>query len=327
MKQIFKIAKYAIFTATCFATTALSAWYDPSGQWGHRFPNRWDIPSRGKYTLRADLLLLRPRLSNLQVNENAFAGTNLLPAGSTFTFINNKKIRHFNWDDAWKIGFGYACGNCWEANLNWTHYITKAQMSDLLGAETRWKLDLEIIDLEVGKTFWLTRCLYVKPYLCIRAARINQRYRFKIPRVLLDIPASGTLIFSYGGTLRNTYLAGGPRIGFDSQWNLGCGFNIYLTAAGSWLYGERQNRFRDFLFARERDTDRSNAHAAIADFSVGLGWSDLWYNETRRLTFRFGYEHHYFYQETGFPAEGLVVNARNKSWYIQGIAGSIIVDF
>lgn len=326
MKRYLKTALLTIFSIACLTTTTLSAWYDPTGYWGKRYPNYYDIPSRGKYTVRAEMLYLRPHVDNVKVNDNFIqSGFQFFDPNTILIFTNNERARRFKWKPGWKVGVGYACNDCWEADLNWTHYSSKAYIADFLRAETDWKLHLDMIDLEVGKEMWFRNCLRIKPFAGIRFAQIKQRYEFDVGAV--GISPFGIFPFDYSGKLKHNYLAGGPRIGFDSQFCLGCGFHFFLTGAAAWIWGEMQNRFHDNVLISKLDKDHHWEGTGITDISCGLGWSDLWYNERRRLTFRFGYEHHWFIHQNKFDNEGALVRRNHTSWFVHGIGGSIILDF
>lgn len=330
MKNLIKTALFAVFALTAFSTQTLSAWYDPTGHWGARCPNYYYLPSRGKYTVRAELLYLRPHIDNIKINDKAIADSqpfNNIP-GLVFNFTNDERKRRFKWNYGWKVGIGYACDDCWEADLNWTHYQSKAFLSDFHGAETKWKLHLEMFDLEIGREMWFRRCFRLKPYFGIRLAQIKQRYRFEVDGEATSLLFPGlTSPFELNGVLRHNYLALGPRAGFDSQIGLGCGFHFFFTAAAAWVWGETQNRYKDSFVVEGLDKDHHWDGTGITDLSVGLGWSDLWWHETRRLTFRFGYEHHWFIHQNKFDNEGAIARRDHRSWFVQGIGGSMTCDF
>lgn len=329
MEHFLKAAKIITITLATFISSSLSAWYDPTGYWGLRCPDRYDIPSRGKYTIRGELLYLRPHVDNVKVNKRAIENSKFFQGipGLEFFFTNDERKRRFKWRDGWKVGLGYACNDCWEADLNWTHYQSRAKLADFGGADTHWKVHLDIIDLEVGKEMWFRRCFRLKPYLGLRFAQIKQGYKFKVEGNTQNFFLPGVLSkFELDGVLRHNYLGGGPRAGFDASWCVGCGFNFYVTAAAAILWGEMQNRYRDNFVVEGIDKDHHWEGIGITDLSAGIGWSDLWWNETRRLTFRFGYEHHFFIHENKFDSEG-GVSRGNRSWFVQGIGGTMIVDF
>lgn len=330
MKKFLQASKWIVLTLATFSMSSLSAWYDPTGYWGQRCPNRYDFPARGLYTVRAELLYLRPHVDNLKINRGAIESAPSFSGipGLLFQFTNNKRERRFKWKHGWKVGVGFACDDCWEADLNWTHYQSRAELSDFRKAKTHWKVHLDAIDLEIGKEMWFRNCIRLKPYLGLRFAQIKQRYKFDIKGNTITFFNPGVLSkFELFGNLRHNYLGGGPRIGFDLSWCVGCGFNFYVTAAANYLWGEMQNRYGDNFIVKKDDKDHHWEGIGITDLSCGIGWSDLWYNERNRLTFRFGYEHHFFIHENSFDSEGGIARRDHKNWFVHGIGGTIILDF
>lgn len=336
MKKLLKASRLIVFALASFASSTLSAWYDPTGYWGRHYPNCYEFPSRGLYTVRAELMNLRPHIDNLKLDNTTIQNAvNFSGTPGLVLYTNDERKRRFQWRYGWKVGIGFACSDCWEADLNWTHYQSKAKLSDFAGVFTKWKVHVEMIDLEIGKEMWFRRCFRLKPYAGLRFAEIRQRYRFNIPGIIQPpFPAPGTPLFDLDipssflvqGVMRHIYLAGGPRIGVDISWCLGCGFNFYIKAAANYLFGEMQDRYKDDLIVRGVDKDHHWEGTGITDLSCGIGWSDLWWNQTKRLTFRFGYEHHFFIHETKLDQEGAISRAQHN-WFVQGVGGSIILDF
>ena len=340
MRQILKIATLIITACTALASQTLLGWYDPTGRWGACYPSCYYLPPRGRYTVRAEFLYLRPHTNNLKPDKDAFVHSKPFKCfpNLIFKFNNDERKRRFKWNYGWRVGIGFACNDCWEADLNWTHYQSKnAHLADFRGAETKWKVHLDMVDLEIGKEMWFRRCFRLKPHLGLRVAQIKQRYRFEIDGFVINPLVTGPVFpcltpgftspFELFGTLRHNYLALGPRAGFDAQIPVGCGFHVYVTGAAAWLWGEMQNRYRDNFILEGDDRDNHWEGSGTTDFSVGLGWSDLWWHERRRLTFRFGYEHHWFIHETKFRNEGGIRRRNQTSWFVQGVAGSITCDF
>jgi hypothetical protein len=341
MKKFLKASSLVVFAFASLTSSTLSAWYDPSGYWGRHYSQCYQLPSRGKYTIRAELLLLRPHVDNLKVNRTAIENAKIFKCipNPNFIFSNDERKRRFKWRYGWKVGIGFACYDCWEADLNWTSYSSKAFLADFNAVESKWKLQLEMIDLEIGKEMWFRRCFRLKPYIGIRSALIRQRWRFNVEGAVQTTPIPGTPFistcltpvptspFQLRGNLRHIYLALGPRIGFDASWCVGCGFSFFFTAAANYLYGEMQNRYGDSFVLEGIDKDHHWEGTGITDLSAGIGWSDLWWNERRRLTFRFGYENHFFIHENKLDSEGGVIRPKHTNWFIQGVGGTIAVDF
>lgn len=330
MKKILQVSLLMVFAVALLASGTLSAWYDPTGFWGRHYPRCYYFPSRGNYTIRAELLYLRPHVNNLKVKKSSIENSHVFQGipGLIFSYTNDERKRRFRWKEGFKIGFGYACSDCWEADINWTSYASRAKIKDFGGVESKWKVHLDMVDLEIGKEMWFRRCFRLKPFVGLRFAQIRQRYKFEVVgNVRSPFFLPGQLsFFELDGVLRHNYLAGGPRIGVDVSWLVGCGFSIYIIAAANYLTGEMQNRYKDNFVVEGIDKDHHWEGSGITDVCFGIAWSDLWWNQRRRLTFRFGYEHHFFIHENKLDHEG-GISRQNNSWFVQGVGGTISVDF
>jgi len=116
------------------------------------------------------------------------------------------KTPDFGWDFGFKAGIGYnsACDG-WDFGITWTWYQGKAndqvevERSDnqsllplwsaffpnqaaplyAIDIETHWKLELNLIDLELGREFWTSKYVTLRPHLGLRLASLKQNYEIQ----------------------------------------------------------------------------------------------------------------------------------------------------
>jgi len=191
-------------------------------------------------------------------------------------FIDARYIMpNTSWDFGFKVGLGYntTCDG-WDFGVNWTHYNGSSHkhvniqpdenrlllslwsyVDDDGGSETladitdmiaKWRLNLDLVDLSLGRASWNSKRLSLHPYIGLRYAKIEQN---------LNIQSKGGEFYE-GFTpqvnnevdVDNNFRGFGFRGGFDSVWNLGCGWGIYGDLALSLVYGrfsidhDEQNR-------------------------------------------------------------------------------------
>ena len=280
-----------------------------------------------------------------------YALVNQVEAPETFTYkkfidtLNNLvgaeyKIPRFKWEYGYKLGLGYQtlCDG-WDIGVLWTKYEGKASshidatvggnytilpiwsaFSQIPGCllyatdiKTHWDLELDLIDLELGREFWVSKYLSLRPHVGLRISLINQDfviqhkggtwYGFKF---LAIWPLNNKV------TLENHYRGFGVRSGLDSVWNFGCGFGLYGNFAASIIYGRfsiahretnretvkpyREEQLTPYGRLKILDTkEHFRASRAMLDVGMGLQWSGIFCNNKWGLTAMIGWEHHLFF--------------------------------
>lgn len=299
------------------------------------------------------------------------------------TFVNSRlKNIHPEWDVGFRLGLGYTLPcDCWGIEVLWTHFQTHAHssfnrpfadpgrsetsgafftpgygftdlnQSDLEGIDrtkARWKLHLDLVDVEFGRFVCLSECLTIRPHIGVRAAWINQSFRIVNSVDALDLGLSGEI---QNVRLKGDYEGVGLRGGLDTLWNLGCGFSLYGNAAGSVLYGnynvKSENNYRFFIDSPVLDIveqkDDFCACRAATDAVLGVRWRSCFCEDTVALTFQIAWEHHLFFNQNPFEDFVLLVcegiefdpdsgDAKNTQNYrgnlcLKGISLSAMLDF
>lgn len=252
----------------------------------------------------------------------------------------------FKWDFGFKLGIGYntTCDG-WDIGILWTHYRGKAfshneaELEDnfallplwsdfglIISAgsangttgtdlplfatdiETNWKLDLNLIDIELGREFWTGKRVSLRPFVGLRVAFIKQDFgivhhggNFEIPAnqstFNLPVPVNDFV------KLNNDFKAVGIRPGLNSIWNIGCGWGIYGESALSILYGrfdiEHREKTKEIAAPFDEDKvmetkDGFRAARLALDLALGVKWSALFCDCKYGFSAQLGWENHLF---------------------------------
>lgn len=198
----------------------------------------------------------------------------------------------FEWSPGFRLGAGTRLCSCWDAALYWTHLNTNGRGHD--GANrAHWKLWFNEVDAVVGYKFDCCCNFTVRPFLGVRYARINQRFSAHLESTI-NVPAVAASSLAISSKHHNERFQGaGPLLGFEADFNLGCGFSVYGNLAGHLLYGEFKNRFNDsdtFTAAINNCNSNSESCAVLRGYDAGLG---IRYDYCC-TTIQLGLEHHGF---------------------------------
>lgn len=268
-------------------------------------------------------------------------------SGSETSYHTKKKSPHSRWDVGFRVGIGYqAACDCWDGALVWTNFTTDQSAShheaasgshwftpswgaipgtgtssgNLLGgnlnndgdfpvsrAHAHWKLRLNLIDLEFGREYCVNTCLSLRPFVGVRGASINEKYKLKYDATTLigSTEVNGPFDRVH---LTNDYEGAGVRGGLDTAFDIGCGLSLYGGVAASLLYGETEVKSREHLCVASasnisnevevRQKDKNCGCRAITDAEIGLRWQKMCCD--KMVVFQIGWEHHFFFSQNQF---------------------------
>jgi hypothetical protein len=301
--------------------------------------NRWSIDADFLYFTACEGGLSYGSESRAQT----FGGT---VGGSSASTHTKLKHPHQRWDVGYRLGIGYEICDCWDTNLTWTNFDTDGHAKQdeivnanqwftpaynaipgtglaggaLLGgnaaagenrfpvqfANAHWKLRLNLLDLEIGHEFCATPCLSLRPFIGVRGASINEKYRIRY-ETIVSTGASVVASVNDRVHLKNDFEGAGVRGGLDSEFDLGCGLSLYGGVAASLLYGETEIKTREVLIASPGvagtvvevcQKDSTCGCRAITDAEIGVRWQKTCCN--RVVAFQLGWEHHFFFNQNQF---------------------------
>ncbi|MBS0628696.1 MAG: hypothetical protein JSS30_00555 [Verrucomicrobia bacterium] len=261
--------------------------------------------------------------------------TATVAANTVFNHLANAEYKHpsSKWDWGFKVGIGY-CSPCdgWDLNLLWTWYhgrnsntldsdvtdntailplwseFASSQGGVLFAtsADAHWKLKLNLVDLELGRNFWVSRYLAIRPFVGLRYASVKQHYEITYNGG--SFAASATQFpFNDRVDLENDYRGAGLRAGLGSEWNFGCGWALYGNLAASIIYGRFSVDHDEWIRIANTtphsefnilDTSESlRASRAILDMSLGIQWSTMFCSCKYGFTAMLGWESHVFFDQ------------------------------
>jgi hypothetical protein len=263
------------------------------------------------------------------VTSTTSAGT---PPRIAVTNRAHAKRPNFKYDPGFRIGLINHCScDCWDFAINWTHFRTKATangtsedavtfFSDwerIVGANPgtargRYTLNLDLVDLEFGRKFYVSNCFILRPQFGLRFARVNQSYRIVSSAAIGTDPLE---TFESRVKAHSDFLSVGPRVGLDVELDIGCGLSLFGCAAGSIVFGKFDDHSRELLtdttdidapalgvFNYEAKSSAHRCSRTITDLAFGVKWVRCleWCNRSHPVSLAFAWEHHGFFNFNHF---------------------------
>jgi hypothetical protein len=157
------------------------------------------------------------------------------------------------WSPGFKAGIGYTFGSqdFWDLFLRYTYFQThqSGQQSGTLlpwwsptvlgptatKASADWTLHYNVLDLELGRDYFVCKTLAFRPLVGLRGALIKQHYEAHYDGVFTIGGASST--FPTEMTAENKFSGGGIRAGAQMSWHFTRDWAVNGSISGSLLYG------------------------------------------------------------------------------------------
>lgn len=284
--------------------------------------------SKNAFFLTADFLYWRADLDGVLI---AVKGNN-----QNFEFLNKMELLDvdFDWNPAFRVGLGgILAKDSWDLKAEYTRYTSNTHRSDQVSGDNalmpiwssvtnvndpngpliinqaashasgHYGLKYNVADLELGRNYFVSRALSVRPFIGIRGVWIYQDISFHYSGLIFaeDQP------FSPLTTRAETdYEAGGIRIGFDGGWHFNRQWSFFTGISGSLVYGEfdtsqNMKTKNDSLISHLKGD--FNAARPNLEIIFGLQWETYFCKDRCRVSFGIGYEFVQWFLMNEFPKE------------------------
>jgi hypothetical protein len=271
-----------------------------------------------------------------------------------FPTISGKSSRvHFDWDWGFRIGGGYHFEHdAWDAYVNFTWFQTDAStrahppsggtLVPQKGAvntvtadniKAHWDVHNYVLDLELGRRFFVSKFLAFRPQFGIETAWIFQHRRFKMAQPL--DPTTGI----EGGTVRGrcNFWGIGPRAGVEGTWFFGKHFSLFGSANGALLWGHFDTRNKENIETPTGDLPSlrvdDDFHRLVPNVQMvtGLSWDANIDSDLYHLEVKLGYEFQYWWRQNQFLNEQqpllFGLQHESKDMTLNGVTLDVRFDF
>lgn len=238
--------------------------------------------------------------------------TDATPPDGTIDFNGHLERVTPDWSPGFRLGYG---GNMsydeWDIFVNWTWFKSHAKDSSetskrgmlltlwghpdvnspgqsangALYAKGIWDMTINVLDLEMGRSFWVGRHLSLRPFIGARGAWIGQDFRIRYHFTTTPITRARL-------KAESDFQGGGVRAGFDMRFALFSGWSFYSLASASMLYGHFDCDFHEKWQSIRIATTRDGFHqaASTAQLALGVRWDSYFHHDRYHLGLYAGWE-------------------------------------
>lgn len=234
------------------------------------------------------------------------------------TSIHQAQVRqpHFEWDWGFRLGLGYKLPHDrWDLFLNETyvHGRARGHAGDsghvifpslaapckrgkkashhsfyAQSAKANWQVNLNMPDIELGRTCRVAKWLTMRPFMGVRGLFIDQDYHVTYRGGTVAPHDEDRVHFD------SDYWGVGIRMGVDTLWGLGKGFSLYGDGSASLLSGDFDVDMHEKL--KKSHTDKAKIKrdvdnvVAAADLALGIQWDYLFSRDRYHVGVKLGWE-------------------------------------
>ena len=257
--------------------------------------------------------------------------------------IGDTKRADFRWRWGWRAEVGYRLPHDgWDALANFTWYHSKSDNSasspvggtitPLLstfesleaGASTSilWHLLFEDCDVDLRRSYFLSKDFSVAPFFGMRNTWIHQGYR---ARYVNPGDTSPTVVKG-----EQHFWGIGPLAGFGTEWHVNSQWWFFGTFSGSILaskYNISSNQVTTSTTALTANTQRMSPNMQGA---LGFGWQTNFNANKNHVALRLCYEAQYFWKQNlmlAYGADENPISRNGEDLGLQGFTLDLLFDF
>lgn len=269
---------------------------------------------------------------------------------------------NFGWDPGFKIGLGYGMDyDQWDtqAYFTWFHTHSKDRIASEPGtvhsafmgnfwvsnpegaglsgpsyqfASIDWAIQFNMFDWELGRNFWVSQSLALRPFLAAKGGWIHQLIRSTWQNPTFT-GLSDPIPFSIGKeTVENNFWGIGPAAGVNMQWNLAAftHHSLYLFGDfsgalmwGHWSFGDVfNNDAQEEVRVTVKDV---NGGATMVRSFMGLEWRSEFDQKQYQFSTKLGYEAQFWLDQLQFYS--FIGGTLNNALTLQGGTVEFSLDF
>ncbi|MEX0961255.1 MAG: Lpg1974 family pore-forming outer membrane protein [Simkaniaceae bacterium] len=260
-----------------------------------------------------------------KVNQTTLNDLNAIPL---FPLRGTTKDIGFNWDWGFRTGLGYRLPyDGWDLYAEFTYFKTNGSSSAganingsviplrgssviTLGdggfihefefcdkAKARFSLDFMRLDLDLGRDFYVSPKLALKPLFGLVATWVDMKERVDYT----GGEENGGLGVNSVRVKDKDYFKGvGPKFGMESDWYIGAGVSLYANLSGALVYGYHNvDHYEKFSALEDNKIDLGaspHRYAPNVLAQAGIAWQGYFDENEKHVTIQLGFDGQYWWR-------------------------------
>lgn len=309
--------------------------------YGYSLPGRIEVNQEWDFFFTASFIYMQA----MEEIDLAIANSATLPR------IQGKIIDHdFTYKPGFRVGMGYNLPHDhWDIYAEYTRFhqtsTTKASApsnGNLLtlllssinqgtanGVLGRWKLAIDMLDVELARSGHVSKSLILRPYLGLRALWIDQKYTAQY----LEMIQTANNIFSpqVNSITKNDSWAIGPKFGMDTDWLIVKNLRFFGNISGCLIFTSDTSNHKENSITNNFPVvsirDDTNFIRPNLELAVGLGWGTYFKDCRYHIDLSADYEFQAFWNQNMFQLTSFSFNGGGVDLFLHGLGIRVRFDF
>ena len=172
-----------------------------------------------------------------------------------------------------------------------------------------WKLNFDVLDLELGRDFFISKYLTLRPHFGFKFSWMKQKFDVDYTNIIAGVnvdalyPAGSNVDIDF----KQTEFGVGIRTGIDTAWRLGNHFSIFGDLALTGLWNHFKEKRKDEVETAadvEYDTfnvkDTINEMTAVLELAIGLRFDYAFNCDKNLFIMQAGWEQQIWFDQNQF---------------------------
>lgn len=315
----------------------------PPDQCAYNAPDIIDIKCGWDIFVTGSFVYFQAKEENLEYMEILKA----VPNSDPQALVNNYSTMCFDYKPGFKVGVGtsFGCDN-WSLYLEYLRYYADAGKGSLSANEninlfsyylfplfitakppffvidsatatSKWRLEMDALDLLVNREYYVGRCLVFNSYFGLRAAWIDQIYKSTLSSQTTTVSGEQPPIALYQNIdvkLSSSSWGVGPKVGLQGDWRFCGGFYFFGDTSFDLLYTSYSvkedkksiitNSSDPTTNIETKNGEKCSKFCFIrphAQIGLGFGWGDYFCCNDYYFDLKIGYEFHQYWNQNVLP--------------------------
>lgn len=186
-------------------------------------------------------------------------------------------------------------------------------------ARAFWRLHFQVVDGELGRNFFVSKYLSLRPFLGLKATWQKQKY---------ETAYATDALSSYQSDARVAFWGVGIRPGLDMTWHLSDTWSLLGKIAGSGVWGQFITDRNDFSVDGLPVVNSKNHFDSVVpvlEAMIGIRKEAWFLHDRLHVEVQAGWEEQIWWDQNRF--DGLSAQSRGGNLTLEGLTARLRVDF
>ena len=173
-------------------------------------------------------------------------------------------------------------------------------------ASANWKMNLNVLDIELGRNFWISKWLTLRPFTGMKFSFNSQKFGVSYSGPSNDTTNLGLLFLgdTVGLNMRINQFGVGLRSGLNTGWYFSKDWSIFGDFALTGLWNYFHSKRHDTITPPTVNIDNVKKHTsrvtAVFEWALGLRFETAWHNDDYMFMIEAGWEQQLWQDQNQF---------------------------